>query len=104
MLVAGSYVRWKSQIRRHIETRPNHELINDCIDNGPYVYKMIQVPEVPVNGTIPYQPASEKRESYFSLSDENKKKVDAKVETLHILLTGIDNDIYSTVDACANAK
>ncbi|GJZ44224.1 hypothetical protein Tco_0591479 [Tanacetum coccineum] len=39
MLVARSYVQWKSRIRRYTATRPNHELINDCINNGPYVYQ-----------------------------------------------------------------
>ncbi|GJU42894.1 hypothetical protein Tco_1195851 [Tanacetum coccineum] len=31
-------------------------------------------------------------------------RIDAEAEAVHIILTGIDNDIYSTVDACANAK
>nr|GEV08395.1 hypothetical protein [Tanacetum cinerariifolium]GEV08396.1 hypothetical protein [Tanacetum cinerariifolium] len=78
--------------------------MNDCIDNAPYVYRIIQVPEVLASATTLYQPTTEKTESYFSLSDENKKMVDAEVDAVYIILTGIDNDIYSTVDACANAK
>ncbi|GJS39852.1 retrovirus-related pol polyprotein from transposon TNT 1-94 [Tanacetum coccineum] len=34
---------------------------------------------------------------------ETKKWIDAKAEAVQIILTGIDNDIYSTVDACPNA-
>ncbi|GKD36737.1 hypothetical protein Tco_1256944, partial [Tanacetum coccineum] len=36
---------------------------------------------------------------------ENYKNVsqDAKAEAVQIILTGIDNDIYSTVNACPNA-
>ncbi|GJW15465.1 hypothetical protein Tco_0019598 [Tanacetum coccineum] len=35
---------------------------------------------------------------------EKQELIDAEAETVHVILTGIDNDIYSTVDACANAK
>nr|GFA82544.1 hypothetical protein [Tanacetum cinerariifolium] len=30
-------------------------------------------------------------------------RLNAEVEVIQIILTGIDNDIYSTVDACPNA-
>ncbi|GKD09905.1 hypothetical protein Tco_1189590 [Tanacetum coccineum] len=43
-------------------------------------------------------------ETYLSVSEEEKKLIDAEEEAVHIILTGIDNDIYSTVDACPNAK
>ncbi|GKE39875.1 hypothetical protein Tco_1463280, partial [Tanacetum coccineum] len=32
------------------------------------------------------------------------KLIDVKAAAVHIIPTGIDNDIYSIVDACANAK
>ncbi|GJS04166.1 hypothetical protein Tco_0320674 [Tanacetum coccineum] len=32
------------------------------------------------------------------------KLIDAEAEAIHIILTGIDNDNYSTVDACANSQ
>ncbi|GJT93277.1 retrovirus-related pol polyprotein from transposon TNT 1-94 [Tanacetum coccineum] len=36
-------------------------------------------------------------------SMETKKWIDAEAEAVQIILSGIDNDIYSTVDACPNA-
>nr|GFC66259.1 hypothetical protein [Tanacetum cinerariifolium] len=36
-------------------------------------------------------------------SQEIKDQLNAKAEAVQIILTGIDNDIYSTVDACLNA-
>ncbi|GJY99005.1 hypothetical protein Tco_0516435 [Tanacetum coccineum] len=36
--------------------------------------------------------------------DQNKKMIDAEAEAVHIILTEIDNDIYSTIDTCPNAK
>ncbi|GKF80488.1 hypothetical protein Tco_0239090 [Tanacetum coccineum] len=38
------------------------------------------------------------------MSEEKQNLIDAEAEAVHIILTGIDNDIYSTMDACANAK
>ncbi|GKD97231.1 hypothetical protein Tco_1381128 [Tanacetum coccineum] len=104
MLVAGSYVWWKSRIRRYITTRLNHELINEYIENGPYEYKWVNYPKVlPANGN-PGRQAKSKLETYSIVNDEIKKRVDAEVKEVHIILIGIDNDIYSTVDAYANAK
>nr|GFB43348.1 hypothetical protein [Tanacetum cinerariifolium] len=65
MLALGNYVQWKSKIKRYIDTKPNHELIHNCLKNPPY--KFIWVDKV------------------FPVSE------------------GIDNDIYSIVDACPNA-
>nr|GEY60149.1 hypothetical protein [Tanacetum cinerariifolium] len=36
MLAPGNYVYWKSRIKRHIDTKPNHELIHYCLTNPPY--------------------------------------------------------------------
>ncbi|GKC04666.1 hypothetical protein Tco_0996276 [Tanacetum coccineum] len=43
------------------------------------------------------------KESYVTISEEIKKKIDAESEAVQIILIGIDNDIYSIVDACPNA-
>ncbi|GJZ96174.1 hypothetical protein Tco_0668508 [Tanacetum coccineum] len=38
------------------------------------------------------------------LTPKNKKFIDAEVEAIHMILNRIGNDIYSTIDACPNAK
>nr|GFC86396.1 hypothetical protein [Tanacetum cinerariifolium] len=38
-----------------------------------------------------------------NVSQEIKDQLNAEAEAVQIILTGIDNDIYSTVDACPNA-
>ncbi|GJV50545.1 retrovirus-related pol polyprotein from transposon TNT 1-94 [Tanacetum coccineum] len=48
-------------------------------------------------------PREEVMETYVIVSEEIRKKIDAETEAVHIILTRIDNDIYSTVDACPNA-
>ncbi|GKD59618.1 hypothetical protein Tco_1297127, partial [Tanacetum coccineum] len=42
-------------------------------------------------------------ENYKNVSQDIRDQLNAEVEVVHIILTGIDNDIYSTVDACPNA-
>ncbi|GJZ52179.1 integrase, catalytic region, zinc finger, CCHC-type containing protein [Tanacetum coccineum] len=41
MLAPGNYVKWKSRIKRYIDTKPNHELIHFCLKNPPYQYKLL---------------------------------------------------------------
>nr|GEX54739.1 reverse transcriptase domain-containing protein [Tanacetum cinerariifolium] len=65
MLAPGNYVKWKSRIKRYIDTKPNHKLIHYCLKNPPYKFTWADK-EVPIS-------------------------------------EGIDNDIYSTFDACPNA-
>nr|GEY03395.1 retrovirus-related Pol polyprotein from transposon TNT 1-94 [Tanacetum cinerariifolium] len=42
-------------------------------------------------------------ETYKNVLQEIRDQLNAKAEAVQIILTGIDNDIYSTVDACPNA-
>ncbi|GJX95588.1 hypothetical protein Tco_0351386 [Tanacetum coccineum] len=42
-------------------------------------------------------------ENYKNVSQDIRNQLDAEAEAVQIILTGIDNDIYSTVDACPNA-
>nr|GEW27871.1 hypothetical protein [Tanacetum cinerariifolium] len=74
MLAPGNYVQWKSRIKRYIDIKPNNELIHYCLQNLPYKFKWTEK-------TVPL----------------------AEAEAVQIILTGIDNDIYSTIDACPNA-
>ncbi|GJZ98649.1 hypothetical protein Tco_0671102 [Tanacetum coccineum] len=39
MLAPGNYVQWKFRIKRYIDTKPNNELINYCLQNLPYKCK-----------------------------------------------------------------
>nr|GEW66487.1 nucleotide-binding alpha-beta plait domain-containing protein [Tanacetum cinerariifolium] len=44
----------------------------------------------------------EGEETYKNVSQEIRDQLNAEAEAVQIILTGIDNDIYSTVDACPN--
>nr|GEV32734.1 hypothetical protein [Tanacetum cinerariifolium] len=102
MLAPGNYVQWKSRIKRYIDTKPNHELIHYCLTNPPYklgwIYKEILISEGSlITRTERFQ------ETYKNVSQEIRDQLNAEAKAVQIILTGIDNDIYSTVDACPNA-
>nr|GEZ50721.1 hypothetical protein [Tanacetum cinerariifolium] len=42
-------------------------------------------------------------ENYKNVKQDIRDQLNAKAEAIQIILTGINNDIYSTVDACPNA-
>nr|GEV86899.1 hypothetical protein [Tanacetum cinerariifolium] len=41
-------------------------------------------------------------ETYKNVKQDIRDQLNAEAEAVQIILTGIDNDIYSTVDACPN--
>nr|GEX80726.1 hypothetical protein [Tanacetum cinerariifolium] len=100
MLAPGNYFQWKSRIKRYIDTKPNHELIHYCLTNPPYKLDWIDK-EVPISKGSPITRTERIQETYKNVSQEIRDQLNA--EAVQIILTGIDNDIYSTVDACPNA-
>nr|GEV92545.1 hypothetical protein [Tanacetum cinerariifolium] len=102
MLALGNYVQWRSRIKRYIDTKPNHELIHYCLTNPPYQlgWKGKFILDSEGNPTT----ATEKVfETYKTVTHEIRDQLNAEAEAVQIILTGIDNDIYSTVDAYPNA-
>nr|GEZ65338.1 hypothetical protein [Tanacetum cinerariifolium] len=102
MLAPGNYVQWKSIIKRYIDTKPNHELIHYCLKNPPYKYTWADK-DVPVSEGSTKTTTKRYMENYKNVSQDIRDQLNAKAEAVQIILTGIDNDIYSTVDACPNA-
>nr|GEX15678.1 hypothetical protein [Tanacetum cinerariifolium] len=102
MLAPGNYIQWKSRIKRYIDTKPNHELIHYCLENPPYELGWKTKPILDSDGN-PTTLTERVCETYKSVTQEIRDQLNAKAEAFQIILTGIDNDIYSTVDACPNA-
>nr|GEW07202.1 integrase, catalytic region, zinc finger, CCHC-type, peptidase aspartic, catalytic [Tanacetum cinerariifolium] len=102
MLAPGNYVQWKSRIKRYIDTKPNHELIHYFLKNP--LYKLACAhKEVPISEGSSETRTEKYMETYKNVSQDIRDQLNAKAEAVQIILTGIDNDIYSTVDACPNA-
>nr|GFB02949.1 hypothetical protein [Tanacetum cinerariifolium] len=59
--------------------------------------------EVSVSEGNPITTTARIHETYKNVSQEIRDQLNAKAEAVQIILTGIDNYIYSIVDACPNA-
>nr|GEW75532.1 retrovirus-related Pol polyprotein from transposon TNT 1-94 [Tanacetum cinerariifolium] len=81
MLATGRYPQWRSRFLRYIDTRPN-----DATDDS------LAIPE----HTIVETP--------MNMSPENKAHFEAEKEAIHLILTGIGDEIYSTLDSCQTAQ
>nr|GEY85846.1 hypothetical protein [Tanacetum cinerariifolium] len=102
MLAPGNYIQWKSRIKRYIDTKPNRELIHFCLTNPPYELGWKDEFVLDSEGN-PTTATHQVFETYQIVKQEIRDQLNAKAEAVQIILTGIDNDIYSTVDACPNA-
>nr|GEY06259.1 hypothetical protein [Tanacetum cinerariifolium] len=77
---------------------------NDIMAVGSKERPPMLAPEVPAKGDNPGQLRVVREETYINTTPENRKLIDAKAEVIHMILNGIGNDIYSTVDACPYAR
>nr|GEZ44008.1 hypothetical protein [Tanacetum cinerariifolium] len=96
VLAPGNYIQWKSRIKRYIDAKPNHELIHYCLQNPPYEYKWNDK-DVPVAKGSTETTTERYIENYKNISQDIRDQLNVKAEAVQIILTGIDNDIYSTV-------
>ncbi|GJU80557.1 hypothetical protein Tco_1282922 [Tanacetum coccineum] len=103
MLTTGSYIQWRSRFIRFINTKPNHKELHHCLENETYVFGYAE-PDNTTGDDGAAQPRERVMETYDIMSAEKRKLIDAEAKLVNMILTGIDNDIYSTVDACDNAK
>ncbi|GJS05567.1 retrovirus-related pol polyprotein from transposon TNT 1-94, partial [Tanacetum coccineum] len=102
MLAPGNYVQWKSIIKRYIDTKRNNELIHYCLQNPPYKFKWTEK-TVSVSEGSSETTTEGYMENYKNVSQDIRDQLNGEAESVQIILTRVDNDIYSTVDACPNA-
>ncbi|GJR62845.1 retrovirus-related pol polyprotein from transposon TNT 1-94 [Tanacetum coccineum] len=103
MLAMGRYAQWQSRFLRYIDTRPNGDALRKCILEGPYQPTTVTIPAVPATENSPAVPERTTVETILTMSPENKAHYESEKEAIHLLLTGIGDEIYSTVDACKTA-
>nr|GFB79189.1 hypothetical protein [Tanacetum cinerariifolium] len=70
--------------------------------NPPYEYKWTDK-DVPVAEGSTKTTTERYTENYKNVSQDIRDQLNVEAEAIQIILTWIDNDIYSTVDACPNA-
>nr|GEW85268.1 hypothetical protein [Tanacetum cinerariifolium] len=101
-LAPGNYVQWKSRFKRYIDTKTNHELIHYCLTNPLYKLGWTDK-EVPISEGSHITRTERFQETYKNVSQDIRDQLNVEAEAVQIILTGIDNDTYSTVNACPNA-
>nr|GEY57902.1 hypothetical protein [Tanacetum cinerariifolium] len=83
---------------------PNGEALRKCILSGPYKPTTVLVQAVAATDDSPAIPEHTTVETPMNMSPANKAYFEAEKEAIHLILTGIGDEIYSTVDACQIAQ
>ncbi|GJS24686.1 retrovirus-related pol polyprotein from transposon TNT 1-94 [Tanacetum coccineum] len=104
MLATGRYAQWRSRFLRYIDTRPNGDALQKCILKGPYTPTIVTTPAVPATEDSPAVPEQTTVETVTNMTPENRAHFESEKEAIHLILTGIGDEIYSTVDACQTAQ
>nr|GEZ95394.1 hypothetical protein [Tanacetum cinerariifolium] len=99
MLAPRRYPQWCLRFLRYVDTRPNGEALRKYILSGPYKPTTILVHAVKAIDDSLAVPEHTTVETPTSMSPKNKAHFLAEKEVIHLILTRIGDDIYSTVDA-----
>ncbi|GJZ20041.1 hypothetical protein Tco_0556631 [Tanacetum coccineum] len=104
MLGPGRYSQWRPRFLRYLDTKSNGEYLRKCIFEGPYTPTSILIAAVEAAENIAPVATQEKAEIIHNMTTKNKLYFQAEKEAIFLILTGIGDEIYSTVDACNTAK
>nr|GEW62766.1 hypothetical protein [Tanacetum cinerariifolium] len=99
-VVQRRYPQWRSRFLRYIDSRPNGEALRKCILSGPYKLTTILVQVIEATKDSSAIPEHTTIETPMNITPKNKAHFEAEKEAIHLILTGIGDEIYSTVDAC----
>nr|GEY28752.1 hypothetical protein [Tanacetum cinerariifolium] len=104
MLATGRYAQWRSWFLRYIDTRTNGDALRKRILEGIYTLFTIVVPAVPATKNSLAVLEHTTVETLQTMSPKNKAHYESEKEAIHLILNGIGDEIYSTIDACKTAK
>ncbi|GJZ20496.1 integrase, catalytic region, zinc finger, CCHC-type containing protein [Tanacetum coccineum] len=95
MLEKGIYVPWASRFMRFTDGKNDQR---ESIKKGRYVMK--EIPDL----TSPPNAPLMKYQTKKYLSKEERKRYYTNIDAMNLILQGIPNNIYNSVDACQDAK
>ncbi|GJW06524.1 hypothetical protein Tco_1568947 [Tanacetum coccineum] len=104
MLGPERYSQWRLHFLWYIDTKANGEYLRKCIFDGPYKLTSVVIEAIAAIVNAPAVPEHDEVETVHNMSKENKLYFKAEKEAIFLLLTGIGDKIYSTVDACNTAN
>ncbi|GKC55161.1 hypothetical protein Tco_1077906 [Tanacetum coccineum] len=76
------------------------QMHNNIMAAVPYTPTIVIIPAVPATDNAPAVPEQTTVETILNMYPENKAHFESEKEAIHLLLTGIGDEIYLTVDAC----
>ncbi|GKE35225.1 hypothetical protein Tco_1454547 [Tanacetum coccineum] len=97
-----NYVPLSSCLLRYAKSRPNGKLIVKSIINGPYVKRMIVEPGDPDRET-PFAEAFHEQTDE-EITEKEARQIEADDQAIQIILMGLPEDVYATVDNCQTAQ
>nr|GEY27502.1 retrovirus-related Pol polyprotein from transposon TNT 1-94 [Tanacetum cinerariifolium] len=83
---------------------PNGDALRKCILNGPYIPTTVLVQAIVTTDDSPAIPEHTTVETPMNMSPANKAHFESEKEAIYLILIGIGDEIYSTVDACQTAQ
>ncbi|GJT22705.1 hypothetical protein Tco_0892642 [Tanacetum coccineum] len=87
-----------------LENPPNGNALRKCILKGPYTSTIVTTPAVTAIENSPAVPEQTTVETVMNMTPENRAHFESEKEAIHLILTGIGDEIYSTVDACQDSS
>ncbi|GJT64451.1 hypothetical protein Tco_1015931 [Tanacetum coccineum] len=103
-----------SNINNNLQTQTSNALHNAIMEasgkdrppmlapNPPYKFKWAER-TIPIVEGSSETTTTRYMENYKNVSQDIRNQLDVEAKVVHIILTEIDNDIYSIIDACLNA-
>ncbi|GJR59191.1 hypothetical protein Tco_1501353 [Tanacetum coccineum] len=88
----------------NLDVSPNGDALRKCILKGPYTPTIVTTPAVPATEDSLAVPEQTTVETAMNMTPENRAHFESEKEAIHLILTGIGDEIYSTVDACQTAQ
>nr|GFA60958.1 hypothetical protein [Tanacetum cinerariifolium] len=98
MLATRRYAQWQSRFLRYVDTKLNKKELRQCIFDGPYVMTKITILTKTETTTEEAVLEHNVPETYKNTTPEKHAYFDAESEAIHMILSGIRDDNYSTVD------
>ncbi|GKE13280.1 hypothetical protein Tco_1416831, partial [Tanacetum coccineum] len=83
---------------------PNGVALRKCVLKVPYTPTIVTTPVVPATENSPAVLKQKTVETVMNMTLENRAHFESEKEVIHLILTGIGDEIYSTVDACQTAQ
>ncbi|GJY79336.1 hypothetical protein Tco_0485137 [Tanacetum coccineum] len=83
-----------------VTSTTDSQMRNNIMAAGPYTPSTVIFLAVPATDNSPAVPERTTVETILNMSPENKAHFESKKEAIHLILTRIGDEIYSTVDAC----